>query len=805
MIACAASGRGIDCMTKYATLLFVVLLSFACSACGTSGEGRLLESAQQSGPEPERPVLLPPAGLDTLAGPWDAQFHPRSTSAGGLRVEGGDYLSSLPNHNVTALLSDAGFTPGGSNFASAASAVYEFDTSGYSGDLMFSVLWSSIPPASAAYFGVANFTTGRWDWFNPLDVSFFSLGAFDASYRNGSGNTYLALVLTGSGSGVLNYLRIGDNRAPVPQLTADPPSGGTADSFTLDASGSTDPDGTIANYSFFANNTVFDNGTNPVLTNVHFDEPGDQFCVVTVTDDDGQQEQANVTIPVGASPHASLLPTPSTLELGTAVDFDASGSSDDDGSIVKYEFDPENSGSFFDNGANPNYNGYVYAHAGYYNAILRVTDNDGHTAITAAPMRVGWRHTFDTSATLSKSVSDAQGNLYVCGRRLDMFTGFDGIVFKYSPDGQLLWSKLLVTVAIGTTDDISSVALDNQGHLDILCMKDANALPTKGELLVMQLNTADGSIVWQRRFGAGGGPYFEIANGGLCTDSQDRINFCAQQIQDPGDDYFFVGQFDSTGNLNWQKEWLGGNGQIVGFGCSVDDQDNFYVSGLSVNDATEDQGLILSMSSGGTQRWAKNLGLVFGGHHEYDHFYDCCFGGGKLYAVGTSEDDLTLNKYGLSVQLETDGSVNWAARYSADSPETQCVFSGINYSSSGNMIVSANIYTGIDIYRGALFRFNPDGSLPMQKFFIADSSAGGRPSGTADGGIYFVGGSPTQSGDFQDMIGSNVAPDQLEVQDLSTGGLTDSIFSVTTSTYSMENYTQTGVDAGGALVMRYYP
>jgi hypothetical protein len=82
-------------------------------------------------------------------------------------------------------------------------------------------------------------------------------------------------------------------------------------------------------------------------------------------------------------PLASFTASPNPVEPHQQVQFDASGSSDADGSIVKYEWDIDAVGNNFerDTGTNPRTSAF-YDNSGTYRVGLRVTDDDGVTATT---------------------------------------------------------------------------------------------------------------------------------------------------------------------------------------------------------------------------------------------------------------------------------------------------------------------------------------------------------------------------------------------------------------------------------------
>ena len=82
-------------------------------------------------------------------------------------------------------------------------------------------------------------------------------------------------------------------------------------------------------------------------------------------------------------PVAALTATPSSGDTPLAVTLDASGSTDSDGSITKYEFNLDIGGGWIDNGLDADLV-YTYQFAGTYDPAVRVTDNSGAQDIASA-------------------------------------------------------------------------------------------------------------------------------------------------------------------------------------------------------------------------------------------------------------------------------------------------------------------------------------------------------------------------------------------------------------------------------------
>src|SRR3954447_17139088 len=151
---------------------------------------------------------------------------------------------------------------------------------------------------------------------------------------------------------------------------------------SFDGSGSSDPDGSIASYSWdFGDNTAAGSGVSPQ----HSYAGGGTYQVkLTVTDDQGSTN--SVTNPITVAPLPNKLPTAafSSSSTGSTASFDGTGSSDPDGSIASYSWD-FGDGSPAGSGASPE---HAYALSGTYQVTLTVTDNDGGTDFVTHPVTV---------------------------------------------------------------------------------------------------------------------------------------------------------------------------------------------------------------------------------------------------------------------------------------------------------------------------------------------------------------------------------------------------------------------------------
>src|SRR6185436_17651187 len=221
------------------------------------------------------------------------------------------------------------------------------------------------------------------------------------------------------------------NQAPVARLTASPSSGTAPLAVRLDASASSDADGSIVSYRF-----DFGDGTSagPQSSSVanHTYAAGSWTARVTVTDNQGAAATASASVTVSSTPGnqapvARLTASPSSGTAPLAVRLDASASSDADGSIVSYRFDfgdGTSAGPQSSSVAN-----HTYA-AGSWTARVTVTDNQGATATASASVTASPPANQAPVARLAASPSSGTAPLAV---RLDASASSDadGSVASY--------------------------------------------------------------------------------------------------------------------------------------------------------------------------------------------------------------------------------------------------------------------------------------------------------------------------------------------------------------------------------------
>jgi len=167
------------------------------------------------------------------------------------------------------------------------------------------------------------------------------------------------------------------NRPPEASFTESATTVFTNEPITFDASASSDPDGTIAKYSWdFGDGTT----TTGIFVEHTYVDEGIYPVTLTVRDDDGSTDAATrVETVLNREPVARFSYSPKTAYTGESVIFDASGSYDLDGVIISYLWE-------FDDGTSDTSvtTSHSFAEDGIYTITLTVTDDDGIARSTSA-------------------------------------------------------------------------------------------------------------------------------------------------------------------------------------------------------------------------------------------------------------------------------------------------------------------------------------------------------------------------------------------------------------------------------------
>jgi PKD domain/K319L-like, PKD domain len=181
------------------------------------------------------------------------------------------------------------------------------------------------------------------------------------------------------------------SQVPSASITLPPTDPKEGSNVLLTGSGS-DPEGTTVTYAWDTDNDgQYDDATGATPTVFYpVGSSGSHTIKLQVTDADGATATAQATLNVLPTmpPNPVISATPNPVVAGDPVVFDASGSSDPDGSVVGYEWDLDGNGSFETPGGSSPVAGRAYPNPTVLSIGVRVTDNDGRTAVARVPLTI---------------------------------------------------------------------------------------------------------------------------------------------------------------------------------------------------------------------------------------------------------------------------------------------------------------------------------------------------------------------------------------------------------------------------------
>ena len=160
-----------------------------------------------------------------------------------------------------------------------------------------------------------------------------------------------------------------ENRPPTAVFSASSNAVNVGQQVIFDAQNSTDRDGKIVRYNW----DFGDSGQDMGVSVVHSFSPGGNYTVtLTVTDNEGKKDRANMTIHINEYPKARIGCSATAAKVLAPVSFSASNSTDPDGAIASCLWD-------FGDGTNITgmQVGHVYQDTGTFTVNLTVTDDFG--------------------------------------------------------------------------------------------------------------------------------------------------------------------------------------------------------------------------------------------------------------------------------------------------------------------------------------------------------------------------------------------------------------------------------------------
>lgn len=511
------------------------------------------------------------------------------------------------------------------------------------------------------------------------------------------------------------------NTPPTAALSATPTSGDSPLAVTLDASGSTDSDGTIVNYEWdFDGDGLYDGYGEGSAIGHTYNTAGTYTAKVRVTDDAGAQDTATigitVTDPINASPVASLTADKTASYAPFTINFDASGSTDSDGSIVLYEWDFDGDGAYDAEGesATTSYTSPVY---GWYEAKVRVTDNLGATDTATIDITLPsewWMFGGNPQRTGLSPYTGAQTNNLKWGYKANADVTSPAAI---DPEGNIYYGAFSRLMALNPAGD-KKWSYDASGSI--------NATPIISADRVIYVSCSDGYL-------------YAMYTGGTVKWTLQLGSQLASSPAISSEGTIYVGSYDNNlyaVNPDGTVRWSFLTGASVSSSPAIGQDGTIYVGSMDDN--------LYAINPDGTQKWLFAAGGAVTSSPAIGADGTVYVGSNdnKLYAInadGTEQWSFTTGGiYYSSPAIGADGTVyvgsidNKLYAINPDGTEQWSFTTGNQISSSPAIGADGTVYVGsTDQY---VYAINPDGTEKWS--FETNSAPVSSPAISADGTVY---------------------------------------------------------------------
>ena len=248
-----------------------------------------------------------------------------------------------------------------------------------------------------------------------------------------------------------------------------------------------------------------------------------------------------------------------------------------------------------------------------------------------------------------------------------------------------------------------SITVDCSGNIYTLI--DDQYSTTFGIILIKY--SSSGTIQWQKNL-TNGRQLNGQDKGGVTTDSSGNVYITTVQRGADGYDYMVTAKYDSSGNLQWQRQLY----NMIGMNIVADSSGNVYAVGFGsgVTTGQGSNGQIVKYDTSGTLQWQKMLSLS-GNYSEYP--YGVALDGSNNVYVSmygnTSGNDVTY-----IVKLDSSGATQWQRQVSKTSINVYAY--NIAVTSAGDIYLAGRYQQVVSGQTAMLIvKYNTSGTIQWQK------------------------------------------------------------------------------------------
>jgi hypothetical protein len=264
---------------------------------------------------------------------------------------------------------------------------------------------------------------------------------------------------------------------------------------------------------------------------------------------------------------------------------------------------------------------------------------------------------------------DSSGNVYITADNVGLSATY---IAKYNSSGTLQWQQSIG--AVNFSGSSRSAAIDSSGNL-YLCGFANFASPSR-QVFFAKFNSS-GALQWQKIFGGSG-----VNMGfGITVDNSGNVYITGNTNSSGAGSYdLFIAKYNSTPTLQWQRT-LGGINVDGGAGVVTDNSGNVYVCGTTASTgAGSGDALIVKYNSSGALQWQRTLGST-GNESAAKIVTD---GVSSLYITGSNQNSSAI----LTAKLPINGSLtgNYSSYIYSVSALTDSVSSFTDAAGSGSVV-----------------------------------------------------------------------------------------------------------------------
>lgn len=245
---------------------------------------------------------------------------------------------------------------------------------------------------------------------------------------------------------------------------------------------------------------------------------------------------------------------------------------------------------------------------------------------------------------------DSSNNIYCAG-----YNNFSGgyasaLLTKLNSSGVLQWSRTLYST-IGFYF-YSGVGVDSSGNVYVGGSGKYDSTSGVYNFIIAKYNSS-GTLQWQRKLEQSGG---NNVAAGFYVDSSGNSYITGYSNQS-GTYYGYVAKYDSSGTIQWQRQFIGGgNNYANANGVTVDSSGNVYVSGAATGSDSLSDGHLIKYNSSGTVQWQRRFTKVALNPIAVDSSGNV-FSGGEINAASPYKGSL--------VKYNSSGTIQWQREINA--------------------------------------------------------------------------------------------------------------------------------------------